>query len=50
VSSIRAGLAELLADTGLRERMRAAGRRRAAAFSWEATAAATVATLERAAA
>ena len=41
VSAIAKGLVELVGDGELRERLAAAGPRRAAAFSWPATAAAT---------
>jgi alpha-1,3-rhamnosyl/mannosyltransferase len=37
-AAIAAGLERLLRDAGLRERLRVAGRARAAAFSWERTA------------
>jgi alpha-1,3-rhamnosyl/mannosyltransferase len=40
-SAIAAGLVRLVADSGLRARLAEAGRRRAAGFSWRATAAAT---------
>jgi glycosyltransferase involved in cell wall biosynthesis len=49
VGSIRDGLRRLLSDPALRESMRAAGRRRAAEFGWDATARATLAALEQAA-
>jgi glycosyltransferase involved in cell wall biosynthesis len=45
--SIRAGLAALLGDPPRREAMRAAGRARAATFSWARTARETLAALER---
>ena len=38
VDAIRAGIERILADAGLRERLRAAGPRRAELFSWEGTA------------
>ncbi len=41
VSGIAKGLVELVSDGALRERLSAAGPRRAAAFTWPATAAAT---------
>jgi len=41
VSAIAKGLVELVSDRELRERLRAAGPRRAAAFTWPVTAAAT---------
>jgi glycosyltransferase involved in cell wall biosynthesis len=40
-AAIAAGLVRLAGDTALRERLAAAGRRRAAGFTWRATAAAT---------
>jgi glycosyltransferase involved in cell wall biosynthesis len=43
-SAIAAGLVRLAGDTTLRDRLTEAGRRRAAGFSWRATAAATWAT------
>jgi len=49
VAAIRAGLRDLLADPAAREVLREAGRRRASTFTWEATARATLAALERAA-
>jgi glycosyltransferase involved in cell wall biosynthesis len=49
-SSIAAGLAELLSDEDLRAVLSAAGRARAAGFTWEATARRTVSVLQRAAA
>ena len=42
ISSIRAGLARLLADSGLRSDLAARGRGRAATFTWERTARATL--------
>ena len=50
VAAIRDALAALLADPGERARLAAAGRERARGFSWERTAQATLAALERAAA
>jgi glycosyltransferase involved in cell wall biosynthesis len=47
-AAIRAALERLLGDAALRERLRAAGLARAAAFSWERTAAETAAVYERA--
>jgi glycosyltransferase involved in cell wall biosynthesis len=44
--ALRAALAALLGDPGERARLREAGRRRAAEFSWERTAAATLGALE----
>jgi glycosyltransferase involved in cell wall biosynthesis len=46
--AIHAALVRLLGDGALRERLRAAGRERAALFTWDATAAATAAVYERA--
>ena len=43
-AAIAAGLVRLAGDAGLRERLTEAGRRRAAGFTWRATAAATWAT------
>jgi alpha-1,3-rhamnosyl/mannosyltransferase len=43
VAALAGGLARLLGDTELRERLRAAGPRRAAEFSWRRTAEATLA-------
>jgi glycosyltransferase involved in cell wall biosynthesis len=48
VDAIRAATERLLGDGELRERLRAAGRERAARFTWEVTAAGTVASYERA--
>jgi glycosyltransferase involved in cell wall biosynthesis len=48
VDAIRAATERLLGDGELRERLRIAGRERAARFTWEATAAGTVASYERA--
>jgi glycosyltransferase involved in cell wall biosynthesis len=48
VDAIRAALERLLLDRELAERLRAAGRERAAGFSWERTAELTVACYERA--
>jgi glycosyltransferase involved in cell wall biosynthesis len=45
---IAAAIEELLTDPAQAERLRAAGRERAARFSWEATARATIASYERA--
>lgn len=45
---IAAGLARLMGDADLREKLRAAGLRRAASFSWARTAHATLAAYERA--
>jgi len=50
VGSIADGLARLLGDASLREKLGAAGRRRAADFTWERAAAATHAVLRRIAA
>jgi glycosyltransferase involved in cell wall biosynthesis len=47
-ASIGAALDEMLADEALRDRLRAAGRARAAEFTWERTAELTVATYRRA--
>jgi glycosyltransferase involved in cell wall biosynthesis len=47
-AAIAAAIERLLGDAGLRERLSAAGRARAAAFSWERTARETVASYERA--
>jgi glycosyltransferase involved in cell wall biosynthesis len=47
-AAIRAALERLLGDAALRERLRAAGLARAAAFSWERTAVATAAAYDRA--
>ena len=47
VASIADGLASLLGDAALRERLREAGRRRAADFTWERAAAATRDVLRR---
>jgi glycosyltransferase involved in cell wall biosynthesis len=46
--AIRAAIERLLDDAALRERLRAAGRERAAAFTWERTAELTAAAYERA--
>jgi glycosyltransferase involved in cell wall biosynthesis len=48
VGAIAKGLVELAGDAGLRERLVAAGLRRAAAFTWPATAAATWAAYQEA--
>lgn len=48
VDAIKTATERLLADGDLRERLRAAGREQAARFTWEATAAGTVASYERA--
>lgn len=48
VEAIRDAIAAVLGDERLRERLAAAGRERAAAFSWEATARGTLASYERA--
>lgn len=48
VDDIAAALARLLDDEGERERLRAAARARAATYTWERTAAATVAAYQRA--
>jgi glycosyltransferase involved in cell wall biosynthesis len=48
-SSIAGGMQQLLTDEGLRERLRAAGLRRATQFSWEETARQTAKVLHRAA-
>jgi len=48
VGALRAALERLLGDSREAERLRAAGRRRAAAFSWERTAELTVASYRRA--
>jgi glycosyltransferase involved in cell wall biosynthesis len=48
VGAIRSALEGLLTDRGLAERLRVAGRERAAAFTWERTAELTVACYERA--
>jgi glycosyltransferase involved in cell wall biosynthesis len=48
VSDIRDTVARILADADLRENLRAAGRERAARFTWERTAAATAAVYRRA--
>ena len=47
VASIRGALERLLHDTELRERLRSAGRARAALFNWDATASATAAVYRR---
>jgi glycosyltransferase involved in cell wall biosynthesis len=47
VGAISASIERLLTDAGERERLAAAGRARAALFTWEACARATVATYER---
>jgi glycosyltransferase involved in cell wall biosynthesis len=47
VSSIASGLERLLADAALREKLSAAGRRRAADFSWTRAAATTIEVLRR---
>jgi len=47
VDDIRAALMRLLGDEALRERLRAAGRERAAAFPWERTAELTLAVYRR---
>ena len=47
-AAIAAALERLLGDPDLAERLRAAGRERAAAFTWERTAQLTLATYERA--
>lgn len=49
VDSIRAGLARLLTDPGLRESLTALGRERAGAFSWTKTARETLDIIEKAA-
>jgi glycosyltransferase involved in cell wall biosynthesis len=49
VPAIAKGLVELVSDRALRERLVAAGRRRAAALTWRATAAATWSAYEQAA-
>ncbi len=46
VAAIREGLAQLLGDAGLRERLTLAGRAQAGTFSWARTARQTVAALE----
>jgi glycosyltransferase involved in cell wall biosynthesis len=48
VDAIRAAIERLLSDGAERERLRAAGRERAAGFTWERTAELTVAAYERA--
>jgi alpha-1,3-rhamnosyl/mannosyltransferase len=48
VTALAGGLAQLLADAALRERLRAAGPLRAASFSWRRTAEATLAVYEAA--
>jgi glycosyltransferase involved in cell wall biosynthesis len=48
VDAIAAAVSRLLGDPGLASRLRAAGRERAAGFTWEATADATWASYERA--
>lgn len=48
VDDIAAALARLIDDEGERERLRAAARARAATYTWERTAAATVAAYQRA--
>ncbi len=48
VPAIAKGLVELVSDRALRERLAAAGPRRAAAFTWPATAAATWSAYEEA--
>lgn len=50
VDNIADGLTKLLADTGLRERLGAAGRSRAASFSWADAASRTMEILDRVAA
>jgi glycosyltransferase involved in cell wall biosynthesis len=47
VDAIAAGLAKLLSDEGLRNKLSAAGRMRAAAFTWERAAASTLDILRR---
>jgi glycosyltransferase involved in cell wall biosynthesis len=47
-AAIRSAIEQLLGDAELRERLRASGLARAAAFSWERTAAETAASYERA--
>jgi glycosyltransferase involved in cell wall biosynthesis len=47
--ALRDALARVLVDTALRDRLRAAGRDRAGAFTWDASAARTVEVLHRAA-
>jgi len=47
--ALRDALARVLVDEGLRDRLRAAGRERAGAFTWDASAARTVEVLHRAA-
>ena len=46
-AAVTGAVRTLLSDTGLRERLVAAGRRRAAEFTWERTAATTLAAYER---
>ena len=48
VDSIRAGLVELISSAELRERLSSKGPKRAAAFSWDRTAAETLAVLHKA--
>ncbi len=48
VGAIRAAVERLLGDDQARDRLSDAGRRRAAAFTWEPTAELTVASYERA--
>ena len=47
-AGVAAGMQRLLGDTGLAAGLRARGRERARAFSWSATAQATLRTYERA--